>query len=307
MKIFVLCNSDSLALPVIHKLNADGKLSGVGIVKKAQNLLLPKLSYLNLAFEPIVLNRMNWVETLKGMLNSTDTETVWVLTFPWKIPIQLLNVPKYGFINFHFGILPKYKGADPIFWQFKNLEEEGGVTVHLMNEAIDEGPVLLQEKMRVMPGENYGLHCMRLGQFSVGFIENIQNLQLSDHQRFIELPAGDTVIEIKPKESDLEILWNEYSAHQIECLVNASNPSYGGARTKMNETEIRVLEVTPVTLDKKIEAKPGQIVFADSIYGVVVSCADKECIRITIAHTGEGYMSGVKLFNLGFTTGHRFG
>ena len=69
---------------------------------------------------------------------------------------------------------------------------------------------------------------------------------------------------------------------------------------------MRILEVTPVSLEQAAQAEPGQIVHADVVYGVVVACINNEYLRITVVNTAEGYMSGVKLFNLGFLPGQRF-
>ena len=74
-------------------------------------------------------------------------DCVFVLTFPWKIPEELFNLAPKGFINFHYALFPKYKGADPIFWQIKNNEKEGGLTIHIMNSELDEGPIILHEKL----------------------------------------------------------------------------------------------------------------------------------------------------------------
>lgn len=307
MKIFVLCNSDSLAIPTIAKLNNEGMLAGIGIPKRAQQQLLPQFSEMELSIKPTVLQRKDWVYTLKGIIQSEEIDTVWALTFPFIIPSDLLSLPRLGFVNFHFGLLPKYKGADPIFWQFKNGESHGGVTVHKMNEVIDEGPVLLQEKSPMMPGETYGLHCAKLGTSTSELIHRVKEIQENKDFESINLEAEGDVIEKKPDDQDLWIDWKKYSAVEVESLVNATNPKYGGAQTAMNGMPIRILEVTPVSISDPIEAESGQIIMADSTYGVIVACADMECVRITIAQTADGYFSGIKLFNMGFVQGHKFG
>jgi len=217
----------------------------------------------------------------------------------------LESIP-HGFVNFHFGLLPKYKGCDPVFWQIRNKEACGGITIHYMNEHIDEGPVLLQEKFLIMPGETYGLHCQRLGQFNATLVERVMNLQVAENFKSLELEDSDQVFSQKPAECDLEIDWLHQTSEEIECLVNASNPRYGGAKTRIAGFEMYVLEVTPVNLENKVEAKPGQIIHADSTYGLVIYCSDGESVRITVVRTREGYLSGVKLFNLGFNAGHVF-
>lgn len=61
------------------------------------------------------------------------------------LPRELLLIPKKGCINRHSSLLPKYRGLYPIFWAMLNKEKEVGVTIHLMDEVIDHGPIICQE------------------------------------------------------------------------------------------------------------------------------------------------------------------
>tara|TARA_A100000171_G_C2138327_1_gene152348 strand:- start:1859 stop:2740 length:882 start_codon:yes stop_codon:yes gene_type:complete len=293
---------------MLNSLKERGLLVGVGIVKENVNSLMPALNSLGIQTKDcLVLDRASWVIRLKDTLLENKVDTVWVLTFPWLLPASLLEVPPKGFINFHFGLLPKYRGIDPVFWQIKNQEKSGGITVHLMTEEVDSGPVIYQEQTMLMPGENYGLHCQRIGGLAPSLIDRVLDVLLSKVQQYQELEKVEKHFDWKPRKEDLTIDWQTQTAENIEYLVNATNPKYGGAQTAMGQFELRILEVTPVTMETKIEAEPGQIVYADVIYGLVVACFGGDFLRITIAKTSEGYMSGVRLFNLGFVKGHKFG
>jgi methionyl-tRNA formyltransferase len=65
----------------------------------------------------------------------------------------LLTLPPHGCINVHGGPLPKYRGRLPSFWALLNGERETGVTVHFMNEELDDGPIILQRRVPIVPGE----------------------------------------------------------------------------------------------------------------------------------------------------------
>lgn len=67
---------------------------------------------------------------------------------------RLLSLPSKGCINLHSGPLPNYRGLFPTFWQLLNGEKEIGVTVHFMNEDIDGGNILLQEKIEISPSDS---------------------------------------------------------------------------------------------------------------------------------------------------------
>jgi methionyl-tRNA formyltransferase len=71
------------------------------------------------------------------------------------IPKDITDIPKYGTINVHTSLLPKYRGASPIQSALINGEIETGVTIMLMDEKMDHGPILSQEKIRINPDDTY--------------------------------------------------------------------------------------------------------------------------------------------------------
>lgn len=307
MKIFTICNSDQLGLPTVARLKELGFLVGVGYVDRYTSLI-HSFRGMGIAEEAIyTLRKGDWVDALGRAISELQPDYVFVLTFPWKIPGSLLNLLPNGFINFHFGLLPKYKGADPIFWEMKNQEKEGGLTLHLMNEEIDGGQIIMQEKAPIGPGLNYGLYCNQLSHNSRGWLDSLLDKLQANPLEFIALESTELAPESVPSEADLTINWAEHTAMEIESLTNAANPRYGGARTTFSGQPISIIEVTPMTGNEDMKGEPGEIVYADLTYGLIVICADGEFVRITIAQVGGAYISGVKLTTFGFLKGTRFG
>lgn len=74
--------------------------------------------------------------------------------FPWKIPRDALGVPRHGIVNGHPSLLPRYRGPSPVAWAIRNGETEVGFTFHYMDEELDTGNVLAQE--RVPLGDEHG-------------------------------------------------------------------------------------------------------------------------------------------------------
>lgn len=62
---------------------------------------------------------------------------------------QILSLPKIGCINLHTALLPKYRGLMPSFWVMKNNEKQTGVSVFFMDEGIDNGPIIVQDKIKI--------------------------------------------------------------------------------------------------------------------------------------------------------------
>ncbi|GAB5522749.1 MAG: hypothetical protein Roseis2KO_06210 [Roseivirga sp.] len=307
MKIFAICNSDQLGLPTVARLKELDLLVGVSYVDR-YTPLLHSFKGLGIPDEKThALSKENWTHTLAQAITELQPDYVFVLTFPWKIPANLLDLLPGRFINFHFGLLPKYKGADPIFWEVRNYEPEGGLTIHLMNEEIDSGAVIMQEKAPIGPGISYGIYCNQLVQNIREWTNTLLNKLQAGPLEFLELEAGESAPDRTPTQADLTINWAEQTALQVECLVNAANPRYKGAITTFSGQPLRILEVTPMGGNDEMKGVPGEIVHADLTYGIIVICADGEYLRISIAEVGGAYISGVKLTTFGFLKGAKFG
>lgn len=79
-----------------------------------------------------------------------------VAAFGQLLPKRLLDIPKYGCINVHASLLPKYRGAAPIQWAILNGEKETGVTIMYMAEGLDTGDMITKERVEITPEETGG-------------------------------------------------------------------------------------------------------------------------------------------------------
>lgn len=307
-KIAVICNSDSLAFPTVQALASKGLLGGVAILERSSKALLKPLQAMGLSGNQILqLNYGSWEQELKHWLTGLDADAVWVFGFPWMIPDYLLQSVHKGYLNFHFGELPKYRGADPIFWQLRNNEPYASLTVHQMTANIDGGPIVWTKQLPIIKGENYGLLCQRLGFLAVEAVN-----ELLDNTQYLpivnENSLANTAWEKKPSNKELAINWREQSADEIECLINAANSKYDGATAWIKNTEVRILEGSPaeIQLPEGAKPEPGTIVYADALYGLIVACLENRFLKINILHMREGYFSGSKLFQMGIKAGEKF-
>lgn len=306
MKIAVVCNSDTLAIPSIQFLKEQDLLAGIGIPEKNKAVLLNSLQAVNMAPDAIaVFPTGSWKENMENWLRQLNADAVFVIAFPWKIPASILSIPSMGFFNFHFGVLPRYKGADPIFWQIRNMENHGGLFIHKMNSEIDGGPIVWQKEMAIIPGETYTMHCMRIGYEAVQELKLLLDHIDRDALKENIQPEHQALYYHKPATEQLKIDWEKQSAREIEYLVNACNQKYGGASTFLRGREMRILEVSPVDMPPIPEQLPGKVVHADALYGLVIACRGQEFLKINVVHMQEGYLSGAKLFSMGVGIGEQ--
>jgi methionyl-tRNA formyltransferase len=82
---------------------------------------------------------------LAELLAGYRLDLLMVYGFSWRLPPEVLHSPRYGVINVHTSLLPKYRGPAPVLWAIRNGDTEIGMTIHRMDENFDTGPILAQK------------------------------------------------------------------------------------------------------------------------------------------------------------------
>ncbi len=163
-----------------------------------------------------------------------------VITAGVKTIISKETLSLSNFINIHPSLLPKYRGPTPIQSTILSGEKESGVTIIKMNEKIDEGPILLQEKISLASNIYYNDAEKILAEKGASMIINSFQDILDDKIIFIPQKEEDATYTKKIKKEDGKINWND-SAQKIERQIRALNP-WPGTYSKMGEKTFKVLE-----------------------------------------------------------------
>ena len=240
---------------------------------------------------------VNLTITKGNPISCADTELIVVFGFGEK----LIPQEEKTIVNIHFGPLPENRGPDPIFWTLKEGKNLAYITIHQLTTDLDSGPILKQKGYSIFPGENYGMLVNRLGILSTGLMEELlQNMPPPTPQE-----QKEATYKPLPTEADLKIDWSEMTSHQIEKLVLACNPKYGGAKATLNNNRLNLYEVTPanVNLSAGQQASPGLIVHASKEQGLFVACKEQTFVRVDIVASQEAIMSGHKLAAMGLQAG----
>lgn len=273
-------------------------------------------SYENMQMEEMVktngvsflrFSKAEMKDKLADVLKGLNPDICIVFTFGYKIHKDLLSIPKFGFYNVHFSLLPQYRGATPAFWQLKNGQENGGWSIIELDEGLDTGAIVFQENVSLIPGEICGSYTARLSYAVLpGIVKLIE--MCSEGEKPHSIPQTEALQSYFPKAqlNDLKINWETDTATTIFHLVNACNPDCGGAITTLGGNEIRVLEVSIADFQVNEPKVPGEIIYTDPSYGVFVYCFGHTFLRLNTLKMAEGYISGFKLIELGVRPGIRF-
>ena len=236
---------------------------------------------------------------LAGWLDASDPDVVCVMGFPYKIPAHLLERPRLGFFNFHGGALPRYRGSDPVFWQIRNREPNGAITIHRMTPALDAGGIAHAERVSIGPHDTYGLHMQRLGSILPRLmIEFVQRLAIhGDGLPLEEQTEPDVRYWKRPGAEDMTVDWTA-APEAISALVRACNPRYGGALMAIKGIPVRLLQVTDGGSCDSAHQVPGHILEASPEEGIRVACGDGRTLFLDILYAEDGFFTGGSLAKL---------
>jgi len=241
--------------------------------------------------------------SFKEWLTQQSPDLVIAYTFSYKIPADLFSIPVHGFYNVHYSLLPAYMGPFPVFWQIKNGEKNGGISIHQMDEDFDTGPVFMQQEVAIIPGETQGLYSAKLSAFSVNLIQEFIS-KIGLKQPLVSTSSQSYYSRPEPK--DFTIYWDKNTADEIENLTNACNAEIGGCITTFRGQMIRILEVAKATVNGAAASPPGTIVYSDTANGIYVACKNNEYLKLNILQTVEGVFSGNKFASIGIQASESF-
>ena len=200
-----------------------------------------------------------------------------VVAYGKLIPKEILNLSKYGFINLHASLLPKYRGAAPIQRSLINREKETGISFMKIIEKLDSGPVCQKYKIAINKNENYNSLLARLSSLGEDNVIEIIEKIIENKIKFVDQNEHEASYAKKIEKSDGKINWNE-SAELIQAKVNALNPNPGGwfifdkERYKILRAEISLTD-----------GQPGEVINEDFIVG----CGNKSLKIIEIQRQGK--------------------
>lgn len=244
---------------------------------------------------------------LKEWLELCKPDVVLVYTFPFKIPTSVLTIPSLGFINFHFGLLPKYRGADAIFWQICHREKEGGISIHKMTERYDAGEFYAVHKVPILPMDTYGSHLLNLSLAAVNALGNLLQQLQSGAAKTVAQDESLAGYYKRPALKDVSIDWNK-SAADVIALVNATNPWNKGAVAYLNDYPVKIIAASAAMVsDKSLLSSPaGTIVKADKINGCQVRVGVEELLNLDLLYCNDSFLTSTGFIAFGIMPGMRF-
>ena len=202
--------------------------------------------------QPVKVKEEDFIRTLEEI----NPEVIVVAAFGQILPKRILDMPKFGCINVHASLLPKYRGAAPIQWVVVNGETEAGVTIMHMDVGCDTGDMIIKDKITLDKKETGGSLHDKLAVLGGNLI--IKALTLIEEgkaPREQQVEEESTYVKMLSKE-DGKIDFSK-SAIEIERLIRGLNP-WPSAFTSLHGKMLKLWEADAIDSEKKGEI--GEVV-----------------------------------------------
>lgn len=211
-------------------------------------------------FQPLRLKDPDFLDILRGL----SPEIIVVAAYGRILPAEILYLPRYGCVNAHASLLPKYRGAAPIHWAIIKGEKETGITTMHIDEGLDTGDMILRQSTPIGEEDNVGSVHDRLAVLGAGLmVETLRLLERGEAPR--ESQTGISSYAPAIKAEDEIINWGS-PARDIINLIRGMDP-WPGARTYLGGQVLKVWRAT--IMDESSPVGPG-VVMSGAHDGIII-------------------------------------
>ena len=236
-------------------------------------------------------------ESIVGEIKKMSPDLIVVVAYGKILPKEVIDIPKYGIINVHSSLLPRFRGAAPINAAIIEGDEKSGVSIMYVEEELDAGDVILQKETLISDEDTFLTLHDRLKVMGAELL--IEAIQLIENEKVKATKQDKNLVTfVKPfRKEDCKINWSKTS-REIFNFIRGMNP-VPTAFSTINNSVIKIYETK---IHDKIydEAECGEVVDFIKGIGVVIKTKDGSLILISAKPENKKQMSGVDLINGNF-------
>jgi methionyl-tRNA formyltransferase len=220
-----------------------------------------------------------------------------VVAYGRLIPEETLALARYGFLNVHFSLLPKYRGAAPVQRALMNGEKTTGVTLFWLDKGMDTGPVFLRRETPVQDSDDAVSLFSRLSAVGADLLEEgLARIAAGGLVREPQAGEPSMAPKLQPAEAVLDFNW------PADRVFNAVRGLAAGPRARFalerqgSRTSVQVLAAAPVP-GAPGPGEPGTVLAVEPGGGFVVKCGAGSLLVKTVKPEGKKAMSGADFLN----------
>jgi len=235
----------------------------------------------------------SFVQELKGY----QPDLIVVAAYGQILPLSILEIPRFGCINVHASLLPKYRGAAPIQWAILNDEPETGVTIMKMDAGMDTGAMLTQAITPIAPEDNAATLHDRLAKMGADLLVRTLPDYITGKITPRPQPAEGATYARKITKEDGHLDWTQ-TARVLWNRVRAYTPWPGAYVFQKAASKPRLLKIWDAKVEEQLTGAPGEVLVADKS-GIVIGCGQQSLRILSLQREG-----GRRLTAQEFLAGH---
>ncbi|WP_455617977.1 methionyl-tRNA formyltransferase [Eisenbergiella sp.] len=202
-------------------------------------------------FQPVRIKRPEAVEQLK----TYEADIFVVAAFGQILSQEILDMPRFGCVNIHASLLPKYRGSAPIQWAIINGDKKTGVTIMQMDAGVDTGDMLMKSEVEITPSDTYASLGDKLAQAGAQLI--IPALAAIEKGEVTPVPQDDALsCHVGMIDKTMGKIDFSRPAEEIDRLIRGLNP-WPSAYTSYKGKTLKIWEASP--LPESADGEPGSI------------------------------------------------
>ena len=220
-------------------------------------------------------------EEVQRLIATLDADVMVVAAYGLILPKTVLQLPRYGCLNIHASLLPRWRGAAPIQRAILAGDKETGITIMQMDEGLDTGDMLLRKACPIEQSDTAQTLHDKLAEMGADCI--LEALRLLGDNRLTPVKQDNDAACYAAKllKGEAQIDWRQ-DACQIERAVRAYNP-YPECQTRMDGVMIKIWQAG---IGDYISGEPGKVLAADKL-GITVACG-KDALRLEMLQRPGG-------------------
>ena len=202
------------------------------------------------------------------------------------LPKKYIELPKFGSINIHASLLPKYRGAAPIQWALMNGDNVTGVSIFQIEKKVDTGGIINVEKIKIQNKDNFETLSDKLSKLgSKALLKSLRLIENDDFKILVQDNKKSTRAP-KIKKEMLRINWS-WEAEKINNWVRGLSP-LPGMYTVYNGKKLKIFKTSVVRGEKELSIGKIEVI---NLKELVVQCVDKAISVLEVQQEGKKRLS----------------
>lgn len=244
-------------------------------------------------FQPESIKSPTVLEQVRYM----HPDLIVVAAYGQLLPQALLDIPKFGCMNIHGSLLPKYRGAAPVHWALLDGESKTGVTIMMVSDKLDSGGILAQEEITIRRRDNSQIIHDKLADIGARLLVRTISDFLAGKVAPKPQGASSTAYARKLTKADMLLDWGR-TPLELWLKIRAFAPSPGAYTFVTEGGSKKILKIYDVIMSREKSHSPGQIARIDK-HGVLVGAKNGALLLREVQLEGRRRMSARDLANSG--------